>query len=103
MAKQKNIITEFRNYPLRVEFPILLLTGNQWWISDVPSANLHFHNCLEIGLCHEGEGTLIIQKESRHFSAGYYHNCTKHSSHNIQCAWYAKSLDIPVCRSAGAS
>ena len=54
MAKQKNIITEFRNYPLRVEFPILLLTGNQWWISDVPSANLHFHNCLEIGLCHEG-------------------------------------------------
>ena len=30
MAKQKNIITEFRNYPLRVEFPILLLTGNQW-------------------------------------------------------------------------
>ena len=29
MAKQKNIITEFRNYPLRVEFPILLLTGNQ--------------------------------------------------------------------------
>ena len=36
MAKQKNIITEFRNYPLRVEFPILLLTGNQWWISDVP-------------------------------------------------------------------
>ena len=70
MAKQKSIITEFRNYPLRVEFPILLLTGNQWWISDVPSANLHFHNCLEIGLCHEGEGTLIIQKESRHFSAG---------------------------------
>ena len=70
MAKQKNIITEFRNYPLRVEFPILLLTGNQWWISDVPSANLHFHNCLEIGLCHEGEGTLIIQKESCHFSAG---------------------------------
>ena len=53
MAKQKNIITEFRNYPLRVEFPILLLTGNQWWISDVPSANLHFHNCLEIGLCLE--------------------------------------------------
>ena len=31
MAKQKNIITEFRNYPLRVEFPILLLTGNQWF------------------------------------------------------------------------
>ena len=66
MAKQKNIITEFY-IPLRVEFPILLLTGNQWWISDVPSANLHFHNCLEIGLCHEGEGTLIIQKKAAIF------------------------------------
>ncbi len=70
MAKQKNIITEFRNYPLRVEFPVLLLTGNQWWISDIPSENLHFHNCLEIGLCHEGEGTLVIQKNTCHFSAG---------------------------------
>lgn len=70
MAKQKNIITEFRNYSLPVEFPILLLTGEQWWISDVPSKNLHFHNCLEIGLCHEGEGTLIIQQNSCHFHAG---------------------------------
>ena len=70
MAKQKNIITEFRNYSLPVEFPILLLTGSQWWISDIPSENLHFHNCLEIGLCHEGEGTLVIQKKSCHFSAG---------------------------------
>lgn len=70
MAKQKNIITEFRNYSLPVEFPVLLLTGNQWWISDIPSENLHFHNCLEIGLCHEGEGTLVIQKSSYHFRAG---------------------------------
>lgn len=70
MAKQKKVITEFRSYQLQVDFPVLLLTGNQWKISDVPSGNLHFHNCLEIGLCHEGEGTLIIQKEPYHFSKG---------------------------------
>lgn len=92
MAKQKNIITEFRNYPLRVEFPILLLTGNQWWISDVPSANLHFHNCLEIGLCHEGEGTLIIQKERRHFSAGDITIIARNIPHTTYSAPGTRSL-----------
>lgn len=70
MSKPKNIITEFRNYRLPVEFPILLLTGSQWRISDVPSERLHFHNCLEIGYCHEGSGTLQIQKEKLSFGAG---------------------------------
>jgi AraC-like DNA-binding protein len=29
-----------------------------WRISDVPSGRLHFHNCLEIGLCESDSGTL---------------------------------------------
>ena len=33
MAKQKNIITEFRNYPLRVEFPILHHMAASVWYS----------------------------------------------------------------------
>lgn len=64
MSKPKKEITEFRSYYLPVEFPILLLTGDHWWISDKPSDHLHFHNCLEIGLCHEGSGILQIRKQS---------------------------------------
>ena len=50
MSKPKNIVTEYRNYYLPVDFPFLLLTGEHWKISDIPSSRLHFHNCLEIGV-----------------------------------------------------
>lgn len=70
MSKQKQTITEFRSYQLPIEFPVLLLTGNQWRISDRPSENLHFHNCLEIGFCHEGSGVLVVQNKKLTFSAG---------------------------------
>jgi len=58
LSKQKNRIIEFRNYSLQTNFPILLLSGDEWHISDIPSTRLHFHNCLEIGLCEEGSGSL---------------------------------------------
>ncbi len=58
MAKQKKVITEYRNYFLPMHFPVLLLSGDYWKISDVPSGRLHFHNCLEIGVCHSDSGCI---------------------------------------------
>ena len=60
MARQKKIVTEYRNYSLPIQFPVLLLHGDYWKISDVPSGRLHFHNCLEIGLCHSDSGTMEV-------------------------------------------
>lgn len=57
LKKGKQVI-EYRNYYLPSSFPVLLLTGESWKISDIPSENLHFHNCLEIGFCHSDSGTL---------------------------------------------
>lgn len=70
MSKQKNKIIEFRNYSLQPNFPILLLTGDVWHISDIPSGRLHFHNCLEIGLCESGSGTLEFMDKSLSFHTG---------------------------------
>ncbi len=39
-------------------FPIRLIAGDDWHISDVPSGVLHFHNCLEIGLCESDSGKM---------------------------------------------
>ena len=50
MSKPKNTVMEYRNYYLPADFPVLVLTGGHWKISDIPSSRLHFHNCLEIGL-----------------------------------------------------
>ena len=56
MARQKNTVIEYRDYNLPTYFPILLLTGEVWRISDIPSQRLHFHNCFEIGLCESDGG-----------------------------------------------
>lgn len=70
MSRPKQPITEFRNYYLPSNFPVLLLSGNYWKISDVPSSHLHFHNCLEIGVCHSAGGILKFPQESLTFKEG---------------------------------
>lgn len=70
MAKQKSIVTEYRNYYLPMHFPVLCLSGDYWKISDVPSERLHFHNCLEIGICHSDSGTLEFYDNQLQFKAG---------------------------------
>lgn len=70
MAKPKKKVIEFRNYYLPMHFPVLLLSGDYWKISDIPSGRLHFHNCLEIGVCHSGGGILEIYGEKCPFKGG---------------------------------
>ncbi len=71
MAKQKNDIAEYRNYYLPSDFPVLLLSGEHWKISSIPSKHLHFHNCLEIGICHSESGYMAFSgKEPLYFKEG---------------------------------
>ncbi len=65
MARTKNRVTEYRNYYLPLDFPVLLLSGEHWKISSVPSSNLHFHNCLEIGICHSESGYMKFNSGSK--------------------------------------
>lgn len=60
MAKNKPVVTEYRNYYLPPSFPVFMLTGDHWRISDVISPRLHFHNCLEIGICHAEDGFMTF-------------------------------------------
>ncbi|MDR3120333.1 MAG: helix-turn-helix domain-containing protein, partial [Clostridiales bacterium] len=43
------------------DVPALLLSGDEWLISDEISGRLHFHDCTEIGFCHSGEGALLFE------------------------------------------
>lgn len=67
MYKKKKAITEYRRYTFSQDFPVIFLDGPNWRISDVPSGRLHFHNCLEIGLCRSDSGTLEILGETLAF------------------------------------
>ncbi|MCM1025454.1 MAG: helix-turn-helix domain-containing protein [Roseburia sp.] len=70
MAKPKHTIIESRSYNLPLRFPLLLLSGDHWKISDIPSDRLHFHNCMEIGLCRSDSGSLVVYDEPVPFRAG---------------------------------
>lgn len=70
MARPKPTVIEHRTYYLPMHFPVLLLSGDYWKISDIPSERLHFHNCLEIGLCHSESGTLEICGKKHYYKAG---------------------------------
>lgn len=70
ISKGEYKITEFRSYHLPEYFPVLLLTGEHWKISDIPSGRLHFHNCLEVGICHSQCGKIEFYGESLSFEAG---------------------------------
>ncbi len=70
MSRPKRQTIEYRNYLLPAYFPVILLRGDEWHISDVPSGALHFHNCLEIGLCESDSGTMEFSGVSCPFSAG---------------------------------
>lgn len=70
-SKKGKRVVEYRNYYLSLEFPVLLLSGEKWKISDIPSDHLHFHNCLEIGICHSGSGILeFYNGQKLHFRSG---------------------------------
>lgn len=70
MPRRKKTIIEFRDYDLPAHFPVLLLTGDHWRISDVPSGRLHIHNCLEIGICETDSGIMKFEDTSYPFQAG---------------------------------
>ncbi len=70
MPRPGKTVIEYRNYELPPDFPILLLSGERWHISDVRSGRLHFHNCLEVGVCHSDSGNIEFFGAPCPFRAG---------------------------------
>lgn len=69
MAKKKKESAEFRFYDLSNDKPALVLIGNKWkQVYGENINNMHFHNLLEIGYCHYGEGDLVIEDDRYRFS-----------------------------------
>lgn len=99
MSKKKKTVIEYRHYSLPVKFPVLLLSGNRWRISDIKSGRLHFHNCLEIGICYSDSGIIEIDDEKIPFQAGdvtclpRYLPHTTYSSPDTQSLWVYLFVD----------
>lgn len=71
MPKKKKKPAEFRFYEVPQDESVLALMGSKWiQVYGENIDNLHFHNLLEIGYCHYGEGDLIIEDDRYRFGAG---------------------------------
>ena len=70
MAKLQKRPIEYRVYELPESFPALIFTGDKWRISDIRSNRLHFHNCLEIGICHQETGMMEFENKPLPFKEG---------------------------------
>ncbi|MBQ8136996.1 MAG: helix-turn-helix transcriptional regulator [Clostridia bacterium] len=60
MPRAKQTVLEYRTYDLPADFPLLVLSGENWRISPAPSKRLHLHNHLEIGWCQSDSGAMIL-------------------------------------------
>ena len=70
LSRPRREVLEYRSYELPSGFPLVVLTGDEWRISSTPSPRLHFHNCLEVGICHSGSGTMVFNRHSVQFGPG---------------------------------
>jgi AraC-like DNA-binding protein len=92
MPRKKKTIIEYRHYSLPVNFPVFLLSGERWRISDIKSEHLHFHNCLEIGICHSDSGIMEFQGDSVPFKAGDITCVPRHLPHTTYSSPNTASL-----------
>lgn len=62
--------SECRNYPGGGNDSAILALTDIPWYPPYPRDTLHYHNCMEIGLCQEGCGTLEMGGQCYSFDAG---------------------------------
>ena len=101
MQKQPHLQSELRfcRLDLPPEFPIALMPEDKWYSALPAGAMLHFHNCLQVGYCQEGQGYTIIDGVLYPYEKGSVsiiptkvpHFCTSH--HNVVSHWKWLYLD----------
>ena len=98
MGRSKRQRLEFRFYEIPQNEYVLALLGDSWrrvYGHDVQY--LHFHNLMEIGICHEGRGVLTLDKRECAYTGGMISvipaNCPHHTFSDGENFWEYLFLD----------
>ena len=62
MQIQSSTPIHYRPYNLPQDFPVISFVGNNWVPLSVLD-NLHFHNCLEVGICRSGTDHIYVENQ----------------------------------------
>lgn len=104
MGRHSKTVIEYRSYEFPPHFPLRVIAGEEWRISDVPSGVLHFHNCLEIGICESDSGKMKLFREGCSFqSRGYYPCCRGCSAYNLVRPRLCQQMELYFYRCRGAA
>lgn len=79
-----NYSLEYREYILPDEFPVLVLSPKNVQSSNPTDDNqtkYHFHNCIEIGICHSGEHNLLFENSVYKVSPGMFFVLSPYTMH----------------------
>ncbi len=106
MGRRKRERLEFRFYEIPQNESVLALLGDSWRREyGRDTKYLHFHNLMEIGLCHEGSGVLTLDGSDCPFSPGTLSvipaNCPHDTHSEREAFWEYLFLDpAPLLREA---
>ena len=71
MSQKKRDKVELRYYDVPQKEGVLALTGDEWVREYGEGIDfLHFHNLMEIGICHSGTGDMVLDKKIERFAPG---------------------------------
>ncbi len=82
--RDRKIEIEYREYKLPQEFPILALFMGDYQYQEIDPSNppfFHFHNCIEIGICYEGNKNLSVEGKNYTLSKGDFFVIAPYSMH----------------------
>ena len=67
---------QYRYYDVPPNSHVLALLGVRWSIVYTTTvSDLHFHNCLEVGYCHDGAGVLSFADDKREYASRMFLPC----------------------------
>lgn len=82
--QKKNPPLDFRYYDMPQDDPVIIFTGDSWkreYGKEYPD-QLHFHNIIEIGVCHAGTGKMRYMKEEKSFGPDMISIIPRNVPHN---------------------
>lgn len=98
MGRSKRQRLEFRFYEIPQNEHVLALLGESWRrVYGHDTRYLHFHNLMEIGVCHEGKGVLTLDSRDCAYESGMISvipaNCPHHTRSEGADFWEYLYLD----------
>ncbi|MBQ8637593.1 MAG: AraC family transcriptional regulator [Lachnospiraceae bacterium] len=77
---------QFRPYSFPSLFPVISFFGKNWNVTMKEPEFLHFHNCVELGHCISGSGTICFRDYQLSYSAGDYSVISPLEPHMSVCS-----------------